>query len=117
MFRRQFLQNSKRFLSITLPKNNAVSELYLKELKSVKLPEVNLADANVKPFHALKVSPYASDILQANESEKDALKTYESEPVEVLKAVQQQTDAAEQTGAEEEDWLVIEDDVEEETHH
>ncbi|KAL6939492.1 hypothetical protein ACO0RG_003333 [Hanseniaspora osmophila] len=116
MFRRQFLQTSKRFLSVTFPKNNAVSELYLKELKNVKLPEINLADANVKPFHALKVSPYANDILQASESEKDALKSYESEPVEVLKAVQE-TDAAEQTGAEEEDWLVIEDDVEEETHH
>ncbi|KAH3903253.1 uncharacterized protein SCODWIG_03024 [Saccharomycodes ludwigii] len=104
---------SRRLLSSTLIRRNVIQDLYLKELNSVRLPEINLADANVKHWSP-PVAPVFTNEL-ANATDAKTLKSYEEEPVEVV-----QTNAAEEgadaSTAAEEDWLVLEEEPEEEHH-
>ncbi|SCU90494.1 LADA_0F04478g1_1 [Lachancea dasiensis] len=88
---------------------NAIQELYLKEIKSVKLQPVSAKDAegSVKPWSA----PKAPQTPELEGQGPEALKAYVDEDVLVSKT--QEESAAE---TEEQDWLVLEE-IEEETHH
>lgn len=96
-----------RQLHNTAVKRNVVQELYLKELKNVKLSPITAKDAegSVKPWS----EPVKPKIPELEGQGTDALKAYSSEPVET------KTAAVEEEAPVEEDWLVLEDDVED-TH-
>ncbi|KAH7580550.1 ATP synthase subunit H, mitochondrial [Nakaseomyces glabratus] len=96
-------RTSLRQFSSCRVSRNIISDLYLKELKSVKVTPFSMKDAegNVKPW-----SPPAKP--QAPQSEltsgNDLLKSYKEEPVETLHTQPAETEGATQI---EEDWLVL----------
>lgn len=87
---------------------NIISDLYLKELKAVKLAPFSLKDAegNVKPW-----APPAKPTAPSSELSGDLLKTYKEEDVETLHTQPTEDGASAQV---EEDWLVL---AEEEPAH
>ncbi|QLG74340.1 hypothetical protein HG535_0G02240 [Zygotorulaspora mrakii] len=111
-FRRtsSLLQRSNvRLLSSSPARRNVVQELYLRELKNVKLSPITAKDAegSVKPWSE-PVKPSIPDVeAQGN----DALKAYQDELVETKGSEA----GASEDGNIEDDWLVL-DDVEEESH-
>lgn len=98
-----------RQLHYTPVNRNVVQDLYLKELKNVKLNPITAKDAegNVRPWSE-PVKPKAPELEGQG---TDALKAYSNEPVET------KTEAAEEEAPVEDDWLVLEDDVEETHSH
>ncbi|SCV00462.1 LAME_0G09868g1_1 [Lachancea meyersii CBS 8951] len=88
---------------------NAIQDLYLREIKNVKLQPLSAkdAEANVKPWSA----PKAPQVPDLEGQGPEALKAYAEEDVQVSKTKEES--AAE---SEEQDWLVLEE-IEEETHH
>lgn len=87
--------------------HNVVQELYLRELKNVKLNPITAKDAegSVKQW-ADPVKPKQPELEGQG---ADALKAYSSEAVET------KTDVVEEESNVDEDWLVL-DDAEEDTH-
>lgn len=96
-----------RQLHYTPVNRNVVQELYLKELKNVKLTPITAKDAegSVKQWSE-PVKPKEPELEGQG---TDALKAYSSEPVET-----KSTTVEEETPVEE-DWLVLED-AEEDSH-
>lgn len=100
-----------RLLSTTLARQNALQELYLKELRNVKLSPLTAQDAegSVKPW----VEPSKPNIPELEAQGVEELQAYKSEPVETLSEA---VDGNAQEAVEE-DWLVLEDGEEEDSHH
>lgn len=99
-----------RLLSTTAVRRNVLQDLYLKELKNVKLAPITPQDAegSVKPWE----EPSKPKIPEVEAQGTEALQAYKNEPVETL-SENVEGQAEEPV---EEDWLVL-DDAEEESHH
>lgn len=100
-----------RLLSTTVVRQNALQELYLKELKNVKLSPLTAqdAEASVKPW----AEPSKPSIPEVEAQGPEELQAYKNEPVETLS---ESAGGAAQEPVEE-DWLVLEDAEEEASHH
>ncbi|CUS22580.1 LAQU0S06e01266g1_1 [Lachancea quebecensis] len=100
---------SARTFASTRVRSNVIQDLYLREIKSVKLQPVSAKDAegSVKAWTA----PQAPKAPELEAQGPEALKAYAQEDVHVTK-----TEAEFAAESEEQDWLVIED-IEEESHH
>lgn len=100
-----------RLLSTTLTRQNVLQELYLKELKNVKLSPLSAQDAeeSVKPW----VEPTKPKVPEVEAQDPEELQAYKNEPVET---VSETTDGHAEQAADE-DWLVLEDAEEEGSHH
>ncbi|QLQ82136.1 hypothetical protein HG537_0G03910 [Torulaspora globosa] len=99
--------NLVRHISQTRINYNVVQDLYLRELKNVKLNPITAKDAegNVKQW----VDPAKPKKPELEGQGADALKAYSEETVET------KTGVVEEDSVVEEDWLVL-DDVEEDSH-
>lgn len=98
-----------RGFSSGVVRRNVIQELYLKELKAVKLQPISASDAHgsVKPW----TEPVAPKVPELELQSADALKEYASSEVETVK------DAGEQAAeVEQGDWLVLEE-LEDDHHH
>ncbi|SCU85756.1 LANO_0C05226g1_1 [Lachancea nothofagi CBS 11611] len=100
---------SARTFASTRVTANAIQDLYLREIKNVKLQPISAkdAEASVKPWNA----PKAPQTPELEGQGPEALKAYAQEDVQVSK-----TEAESAAETEEQDWLVLEE-IEEETHH
>ncbi|ODV85455.1 hypothetical protein CANARDRAFT_22988 [[Candida] arabinofermentans NRRL YB-2248] len=102
---------SKRCFSISVPRANLISDLYVKELKAFKPTPISAASAEsaTKPWKA----PVAAKIPALEAEGADALAEYDSAPVEVLDASADGSVVAEYKP---DDWFVFEEE-EEVAHH
>lgn len=100
---------SVRTFATTGVRSNVIQDLYLREIKNVKLQPVSAKDAegSVKPWTA----PQAPKTPELEAQGSEALQAYAQEDVHVSK-----TEAEASAETEEQDWLVLEE-IEEETHH
>lgn len=102
-------RSNARLLSSTSVRRNVIQELYLKELKNVKLNPITAKDAegSVKPW----TEPVKPKIPEIEGQGNEALKAYQNESVETKSS---EAAPAEESNVED-DWLVLED-VEEDSH-
>lgn len=100
-----------RQLSTTRINHNAIQELYLKELKNVKLSPITAKDAegSVKPWS----DPIKPKTPELEDQGTDALKSYSDQAVETKSS---EIDTTEEATLED-DWLVLDDVEEEDSHH
>ena len=99
-----------RLLSTSAVRRNVLQDLYLRELKNIKLAPITPKDAegSVKPWE----EPSKPKVPELEAQGTEALQAYKSEPVETL------SESADGQVEEpvEEDWLVL-DDAEEVSYH
>lgn len=106
-----------RSFSITTTKNDLLQDLYLKELKSTKFDMASLQSPESIAENVISFSAPAKPKLPTLEaSQKDNLQDYINENVETTLDTAADAAAVEQDVAQDEDWLVIEDEPEE-AHH
>ncbi|SCW00597.1 LAFE_0C07712g1_1 [Lachancea fermentati] len=107
---RRSVPTAARSFATTRVSANVIQDLYLKEIKSVKLQPISAKDAEgaVKPW----VAPQAPKIPQVEAQGADALKAYAEQDVEVAK--EKGEEASNET--DEQDWLVLEE-IEDDHHH
>ena len=100
---RAFTSSAARF--------NVIQDLYLREIKSVKLQPIAAKDAegSVKPWSA----PAQPKLPELEAQGADALKAYSEQDVEVSKDAASAESSVEN---EEQDWLVLEE-IEDDHHH
>ncbi|PVH14658.1 uncharacterized protein CXQ87_002805 [Candidozyma duobushaemuli] len=96
--------SSRRLLSVTPRAHNAVSELYIQQIKQFKPTPVNADSEGIKHFQLPSKPSIPSDEVSA-----DAVNAYESSEVETESAP-----AAGSVPAGEEDWFVFPEEGE---HH
>lgn len=94
---------STRWFSLSVKRNNIIQDLYLKELKSIKLQPINVADAHgsVKPW----TEPCQPKLPELELGASGALKSYSEMEVETI----QENTSSEGAEIEVGDWLVLEE--------
>ncbi|SMN19057.1 similar to Saccharomyces cerevisiae YLR295C ATP14 Subunit h of the F0 sector of mitochondrial F1F0 ATP synthase [Maudiozyma saulgeensis] len=106
-----------RAFSITAYKNDLLQDLYLKELKNTKFDMASLQSPESIAENVIQFSAPAKPKVPVLEAtQKDTLQDYINENVETTLDTAANAAAEEQDVAQDEDWLVIEDEPEE-SHH
>lgn len=101
-----------RQLSTSRINHNAIQELYLRELKNVKLSPISAKDAegSVRPW----TDPVKPKTPELEGQGTDDLKSYSDQAVETKSS---EIDTTEEATTLEDDWLVLDDVEEEDSHH
>ncbi|CAB4254337.1 similar to Saccharomyces cerevisiae YLR295C ATP14 Subunit h of the F0 sector of mitochondrial F1F0 ATP synthase [Maudiozyma barnettii] len=106
-----------RAFTVTAYKNELLQDLFLKELKNTKFDMASLQSPESIAENVIKFSaPTKPKIPTLEAAQKDTLQDYINENVETSLDTAADAAAVQQDVAQDEDWLVIEDEPEE-SHH